>query len=1046
MNALFLHYRPEQDSPKRGGINKKIELFQKSEETSSQPLIKVETTPPRRVQTSFGSHSGGRASTSCRSTPKSSEKTEDFRDILNRIKPQKDRESSSLSSLRSKDSSLSSDGFQSGLSRRQRDKSPVKVSEAVKKLQASQKRTESQGKLPYSRNVHFGRLSESPKSVTGRERSRTNVRKLVSDLSESPESSKKPDNVISSPKKIENTNAARSVPNKHISAKLNFDLNAEMSEYESRSVENSTESESNKKNLSIKERQAVLHGDLKTIIDKKQNMILHEVNNESKNSSTNMPSLVSENLPSIMKKLPSPVSDKPQTIAKSLPSPTYEKYQPVAKTLPNPSSEKHKSFAKSPTSENKPRRNLLAEVTQSDSVEMNAVFGQKYEPSKVKSTPEKQKRVSVFERLPDEQNEFQKLLERKRNSLPATSNSPIKTQSSGSFREQNSPKKKAEKEADQSPMIKSVMKQFNKNVDEFLDHLAQKPPKPEISPQVIGNGTGERSFERISRGRNLGETRKLGRESSPNFRNVLNQIEARSKSEQCDNVTPTKTERTRQSLDTTVHSNVLRTERTRQSLDNTVHSNVLRRRENSPLGARTSKSQYQPVKFSPIQNSELNNGVSSNERNEPPTKRVPNQTTADSHSATFSNGKDTDTSNKDSTNEQNVFSTHRVSKQSNDDNSEDKCVVINSPVKKDLSDSNLAVVEEKIEMKRIERVQKLNALSQLYADDQLEDNYSYNARKSRDHLKDKNDTDVNEVEKEDLREIDRGEEIIVEEKRSSISSVSRPKVSRRWENPEPAKSNGIHDHDNYRSPEKGKKDSNPYRNYNGSSNYREPEEFEPFDENMSEGHKAMMSLKRHKMSDVEELFEDFSRIDRELESLKKNPRYGPLDDADKQILSKISGLSGEFTDESQESPSNSTSEDFRSTSVLSKKSSKYSTKFNFEKSPASVEQLDFRHVLKRHVEPHLRQLPKILVDLADVKVKEGQPVTLECQITGIPKPEVAWAMNNKRIKVILLIVKKLKSGRMPLRHLSHESTKSNTKMSCLSKYKFIEVNFIEWTK
>jgi hypothetical protein len=164
----------------------------------------------------------------------------------------------------------------------------------------------------------------------------------------------------------------------------------------------------------------------------------------------------------------------------------------------------------------------------------------------------------------------------------------------------------------------------------------------------------------------------------------------------------------------------------------------------------------------------------------------------------------------------------------------------------------------------------------------------------------------------------------------------------------------------------------------------------------------MKNLKRTKLSEVEELFEDFSRIDREFESMKRNPKYGTLetldvDDADRKILSKIPVLSANFTEDATNSQADG------SQSVTSKKQTKYSKKFDFEKSPASVEQLDFRHVLKRHVEPHLRQHPKFLLDLVDVKVSEGQSVTLECKVLGIPKPEVAWSMNNKRIKVCVKI-------------------------------------------
>jgi hypothetical protein len=85
----------------------------------------------------------------------------------------------------------------------------------------------------------------------------------------------------------------------------------------------------------------------------------------------------------------------------------------------------------SPDSENRPRRNLLAETSQTNNLlEMGAVFGQTFEPSKNRSTPEKQKRTSVFERPVTESNEFQKLLERKRNSLPVSGTTPVRLQSS----------------------------------------------------------------------------------------------------------------------------------------------------------------------------------------------------------------------------------------------------------------------------------------------------------------------------------------------------------------------------------------------------------------------------------------------------------------------------------------------------------------------------------------------------------------------------------------------------------------------------------------
>lgn len=98
------------------------------------------------------------------------------------------------------------------------------------------------------------------------------------------------------------------------------------------------------------------------------------------------------------------------------------------------------------------------------------------------------------------------------------------------------------------------------------------------------------------------------------------------------------------------------------------------------------------------------------------------------------------------------------------------------------------------------------------------------------------------------------------------------------------------------------------------------------------------------------------------------------------------------------------SDDFRS--ILSRKRrtsnsfSKYDSKDN--KPPSSPKTTDFRHVLTRHVsyvENRHRQPPSFNTRLKDKTVTEGDSVTMECHITGVPRPEITWTMNNNQIKV-----------------------------------------------
>ena len=62
-----------------------------------------------------------------------------------------------------------------------------------------------------------------------------------------------------------------------------------------------------------------------------------------------------------------------------------------------------------------------------------------------------------------------------------------------------------------------------------------------------------------------------------------------------------------------------------------------------------------------------------------------------------------------------------------------------------------------------------------------------------------------------------------------------------------------------------------------------------------------------------------------------------------------------------------------------------------------AEQIDFRNVLTRHVQT--KQRPRVLKELQDVRAREGNSVTLECKLSGIPPPKVVWYMGKKEIKV-----------------------------------------------
>ena len=63
---------------------------------------------------------------------------------------------------------------------------------------------------------------------------------------------------------------------------------------------------------------------------------------------------------------------------------------------------------------------------------------------------------------------------------------------------------------------------------------------------------------------------------------------------------------------------------------------------------------------------------------------------------------------------------------------------------------------------------------------------------------------------------------------------------------------------------------------------------------------------------------------------------------------------------------------------------------------SEVDQVDFRHVLTRHVTT--RKRPFFMRPLHDLEVKEGDSVTFECHVDGNPPPTIVWKMNKKEIK------------------------------------------------
>eukprot|EP00057_Strongylocentrotus_purpuratus_P013444 XP_011667918.1 PREDICTED: myosin light chain kinase, smooth muscle isoform X2 [Strongylocentrotus purpuratus] len=69
---------------------------------------------------------------------------------------------------------------------------------------------------------------------------------------------------------------------------------------------------------------------------------------------------------------------------------------------------------------------------------------------------------------------------------------------------------------------------------------------------------------------------------------------------------------------------------------------------------------------------------------------------------------------------------------------------------------------------------------------------------------------------------------------------------------------------------------------------------------------------------------------------------------------------------------------------------------NVSSDKSDAEQVDFRHVLTRHV--NTRKRPSFIKPLTDIEVVEGESVTFECHVDGIPEPIIIWTANKKEIK------------------------------------------------
>ncbi|XP_041477176.1 myosin light chain kinase, smooth muscle-like isoform X3 [Lytechinus variegatus] len=69
---------------------------------------------------------------------------------------------------------------------------------------------------------------------------------------------------------------------------------------------------------------------------------------------------------------------------------------------------------------------------------------------------------------------------------------------------------------------------------------------------------------------------------------------------------------------------------------------------------------------------------------------------------------------------------------------------------------------------------------------------------------------------------------------------------------------------------------------------------------------------------------------------------------------------------------------------------------NVSSDKSEAEQVDFRHVLTRHV--NTRKRPVFIKPIQDIEVVEGESVTFECHVDAIPEPTIIWTANKKEIK------------------------------------------------